>query len=407
MASEAILRAPVDLRRKYKPTPPPFFKRIKGVFTLEDETAKKFGENPDTDMTILYFVSLMAITFISSLVIISKLKSNLPFEGDGQFVEGRAGSVVVTNYFLTMLLILIIVLTAAYLLSAIFEVSQGMENLRNISSYHVKALVLILPLLLAEFFIIGAFGHFEREVFGWKSHYYGYMFLALMSIILVWVSGIYIIKYLLLKYRGISNFNEYMSRPRNFLMIYVPLILLQTVLLVLFLEYQGDYSVSWNRMTEYTNFLNVTMFFIVQVLFVAGVFYLGDHADAFKDFIKTFSTGMLWFAPALLIQILIVVIAVPEITLTTGIAETDVEVVLAAWDAEAEFVTWAAIAIGSFFVIVQALFSFKIIKYYAPKWSGKPLTRPPLYFIMFIFFYWLATPLSSAYGGILIYLMRR
>lgn len=407
MSSEAILRAPVDLRRKYKPKALPIFKRIKGVFTLEEETAKKFGENTDTDMTILYFVALMAFTFISSLVLISKFKSNLPFEGDGQFVEGRAGSVVINNYLLTMMLILIIVLTAAYLLSAIFEISQGMENLRNISSYHVKALVVILPLLLAEFFVIGAFGHFERDVFGWKSKYYGYMFLALLSILLVWIVGIYIIKYLLLKYRGIYNFNEYIIKPRNFLMIYVPLILLQTVLLVLFLEHQGDYSVSWDRMTEYTNFLNVSLLFIIQVLFIAGVFYLTDHADTFKDFLKTFSTGMLWFAPALLIQILIVAIAVPEITLTTTIEETDADSVLAAWYAKAEFVTWAAIVIGSFFVIIQALFAFKILKYYAPKWSGKPLIRPPLYFILLIFFYWFAIPLSSAYGGTLVYLMRR
>ncbi|MEX2721317.1 MAG: hypothetical protein Q6362_007910 [Candidatus Wukongarchaeota archaeon] len=407
MSSEAILRAPIDLRRKYKAKPLPIFKRIKGVFTLEEETAKKFGENPDTDMTILYFVSLMAITFISSLVVISKLKSNLPFEGDGQFVEGRAGSVVITNYLLTMILILIIVLTAAYLLSAIFEVSQGMENIRNISSYHVKALVIALPLLLAEFFIIGAFGHFNRREFGWKSPYYAYMFLALLSIILVWVAGIYLIKYFLLKYREIYNFNEYISKPRNFLLIYVPLFLLQAVLLVLFLEYQGDYSVSWDRMTEYTNFLNLTLLFVVQVLFFAGMFYLGEHADTLKDFIKTFVTGMLWFAPALLIQILIVAIAVPEVTLTTSITETDADSVLTTWDTEAEFVTWAAIVIGSFFVIIQALFAFKILKYYAPKWSGKPLARPPLYFILLIFLYWLTIPLSSAYGGTLVYLMRR
>ena len=407
MSSEAILRAPVDLRRKYKPKPLPIFKRIKGVFTFEEETAKKFGENPDTDMTILYLVSLMAITFISSLVVISKLKSNLPFEGDGLFVEGRAGNVVITNYYLTMIFIIFIVLTAAYLLAVLFEVSQGMENLRNISSYHVKALVSILPLLLAEFFVIGAFGHFDRRAFGWKSKYYGYMFLVLIAIILVWVVGIYIIKTLLLKYRGIYNYNEYMSRPQNFLMIYVPLILLQTVLLVLFLEYQGDYSVSWDRLTEYTNFLNVSLFFIVQVLFFAGMFYMTDHGDIFKDFIKTFSTGMLWFVPALLIQILIVAIAVPEITLTTNIADTNTELVLSAWDKEAELTTWLAIGIGSFFVIIQTLFALKIIKYYAPKWSGKPLTRAPFYFIILIFFYWLATPLSSAYGGTLVYLMRR
>ena len=407
MSSEAILRAPVDLRRKYKPKPPPIFKRIKGVFTLDEETAKNFGENPDTDMTILYFIALMAFTFISSLVIISKLKSNLPFEGDGQFVEGRAGSVVITNYLLTMILILIIVFAAAYLLSAIFEVSQGMENLRNISSYHVKTLILILPLLLAEFFVIGAFGHFERDVYAWKSQYYGYMFLALLSIILVWVGGIYIIKHFLLKYREIYNFNEYIIKPRNFLMIYVPLILLQAVLLFLFLEYQGDYSFSWDRMTKYTNFLNLSLLFIIQVLFIAGMLYLTDHADTFKDFLKTFSTGMLWFAPALLIQILIVAIAIPEITLTTSIAETDSDYVLSAWYAEAEFVTWAAIVIGSFFVLIQALFAFKILKYYAPKWSGKPLARPPLYFILLIFFYWFTIPLSSAYGGTLIYLMKR
>ncbi len=407
MSSEAILRAPIDLRRKYKPKPPPIFKRIKGVFTFNEETAKKFGENPDTDMTILYFVSLMTITFISSLVVISKLKSNLPFEGDGQFVEGRAENVVIANYLLTIIFIVFIVLTAAYLLAAVFEVSQGMENLRNISSYHVKALALILPLLLAEFFIIGAFGHFERDVFGWESKYYGYMFLALLSIILVWVVGIYVTKYILLKYREIYNFNEYISRPRNFLMIYIPLLILQTVLLVLLLEHQGDYSVSWDRMTEYTNFLNVSLLFIIQVLFIAGMFYLTDHADTFKDFTKTFVTGMLWFAPALLIQILIVAIAVPEITLTTSVEETDADYVLAACYAEAEFVTWAAIVIGSFFVIIQALFAFKILKYYAPKWSGKPLIRPPLYFILLIFFYWFAIPLSSAYGGTLVYLMKR
>ena len=407
MSSDAITKAPIDLRRKYKPKPPPIFKRIKGVFTLDEETAKKFGENPDTDMTILYFIALMAFTFISSLVVISKFKSNLPFEGDGQFVEGRAGSVVITNYLLTMMIILIIVLAAAYLLSAIFEVSQGMENLRNISSYHVKAIVLISPLLLAEFFVFGAFGHFDRTLYGWKSQYYGYMFLALLSIILVWIVGIYIIKYFLLKYREIYNFNEYISKPRNFLMIYVPLFLLQAVLLFLFLDYQGEYSVSWDRMTKYTNFLNLSLFFIIQVLFIAGVFYLTDHADTFKDFIKTFVTGMLWFAPALLLQILIIAIAVPEITLTRSIAETDTEYILSLWYAEAEFVTWVAIVIGSFFLIIQALFAFKILKYYAPKWSGKPLVRPPLYFILLIFFYWFTIPLSSAYGGTLVYLMKR
>ena len=116
---------------------------------------------------------------------------------------------------------------------------------------------------------------------------------------------------------------------------------------------------------------------------------------------------MLWFVPALLIQILIVAIAVPEITLTTPIDETDADAVMAAWYAEAEFVTWASLVIASFFVILQVLFVFKILKYYAPKWSGKPLARSPLYFILLIFFYILTIPLTSAYGGTLLYLMKR